>query len=165
MEEATPKKQTPPQLRVRSAIDTDAPFIFNSWLKNYRRTKFAENIQSEVYFAAHHQLIEGLLKTCKTIVVTSSEDPTQIYGYGVAEEVDGVFVCHFIYVKETYRRLGIGSLIIKELGHPDLSKPFMYTHKTTRAFILETSVSMIYHPYLAFHGYVDASKKAKNEPK
>jgi GNAT superfamily N-acetyltransferase len=145
---------TPP-IRLRPGTETDAPFAFNSWLKCYRHSRLALQMQNEVYFSGHHKVIEGLLKNCSCIVACSPDDLSQIYGYAVGEKRDGQLVVHFIYVKEAYRRLGIGLLLLKSLGY-ELGQPYFFTQKTHAVEKYEKKYPIIYHPYLAFYAYEQA---------
>lgn len=140
------------QVRIRAATEADISFLFNSWLRSYRQSEFAKQMQNEVYFAAQHKVIEGLLKTCKTLIACNHADISQIYGYTVTTEVDGVPVVHFAYVKEPYRGLGLARKLLQEAGI-SLEKPYCYTHKTFKAGLLERKHAIVYHPYLAFHAY------------
>lgn len=143
------KKLLKSQVRIRAATESDVNFIFNSWLKCYRHSQFAKQLQNEVFFDAHHKLIEGLLKRCEVLIACNDADISQIYSYGIAEKVDGQLVVHFVYTKESYRKLGVGLTVLEALGY-EAGKPYFYTHKTHQAERLEQKHTMIYHPYLAF---------------
>jgi GNAT superfamily N-acetyltransferase len=114
-------------------------------------------MRNEIYFTAHHKLIEGVLRQCKVVVACSKDDDNQIFGWGTAEEVDGVFVVHYLYVKSTYRKLGIAQLIFKALGG-DLARPYLYTHKSFYMQRLERKHDAVYYPYLAYKYYVLGSQ-------
>lgn len=140
-------------IRIRAATETDAPFIFNSWLKCYRHSVFAKEMQNEVYFEAHHKLIEGMVGQATFLIACNDLDPAQIYGYAVGEHVDNTLVIHFIYMKEPYRKLGIAKLLASKLGWK-LDMPFIYTHRTHQAQRFEKmGRPMVYHPYLAYYAY------------
>ena len=85
-------------VRLRPIIEDDTAFIFNSWLKSYRFSHFGEKITNTIYFAEHHKVIERLIDNSKVLVACNPEEPSQVYGYIIGEEVDGIFVLHFIYV-------------------------------------------------------------------
>lgn len=141
-----------PAIKLRPASEADAAFIFNSWLKCYRHSKAALQIQNEVYFSGQHKVIEGLAKRSTFVIACNPDDESQIYGYSVGETVDNVTVVHFIYVKEPYRKLGLACTLLAALGH-EAGTPYIYTHKTHAAEKLEKKHPMIYHPYLAHYGY------------
>ena len=141
------EKQTLPTT-LRLAEEGDIGFIFNSWLKSYRSSLFAKPISNTVFFAEHHKVIEKLAKTSQILLACNKEDPNQIYGYACAERVEGVFVLHYIYVKQSFRRLGIGKLLLDSFDHNFDDESAVYTHHTKIAEKLAAKYHLIYHPYL-----------------
>ena len=135
--------------RIRPMVDEDIPFIFNSWLKSYRFSHFGEKITNTIYFQDHHKVIERIIKNSKTFVACDPEDSSQLYGYIVAGLEEGILVLHFIYVKHTFRNLGIGKTLLDALGH-DKSNAAVYTHHTRMADKLAAKYNFVYHPYLMF---------------
>lgn len=71
-------------------------------------------------------------------MAVNSEDEDQYLGF-IASEGD---VIHFIYVKEVFRKLGIGRMLWEAAG-----KPKTYTHniKNTKNLI---DRSFVFNPYL-----------------
>ena len=140
------EKQTLPT-KMRLATEDDIGFIFNSWLKSYRNSYFAKPISNTVYFAEHHKVIEKLAKTSQILIACNKEDEAQIYGYVCAEKVDGIFVIHYAYVKQPFRRLGIAKLLLSSFDH-DFSQAAVYTHNTNIGEKLSMKYNLVYHPYL-----------------
>jgi len=136
-------------VRLRPIIEDDTAFIFNSWLKSYRFSHFGEKITNTIYFAEHHKVIERLIDNSKVLVACNPEEPSQVYGYIIGEEVDGIFVLHFIYVKHTFRNMGVGKTLLDAWGH-DKEKAGVYTHHTRMADKLAAKYNFVYHPYLMF---------------
>lgn len=136
-------------IRFRAATQEDVGFIFNSWLKSYRNSNFSRFISNTIYFGEHHKLIEELVSQNKVIVACNTEDPNQLFGYICAGEVEGFFVCHYIYVKHTYRNMGLGKELLNQFNH-DPAKAGLYTHHTRIADRLAPRYNLVYHPYLAF---------------
>ncbi len=134
-------------VEIRALIDSDLPFIFNSWLKAYRNAKAVAEVNQNIYFSEHHKLIERLLKRGKTLVVGAVGDPATVYGYINYEEVQGVFVLHFAYVKHDFRTLGLFKELMKATQH-DFSGAGMFTHKLKSAAILENKWNLLYSPYI-----------------
>lgn len=135
------------QIRLRPATESDVAFIFNSWLRCFRYSSFA-SMSNPVYFQAHHKVIEAILKRSQVIVACDDKDVSHIFSYGVAEQIDGQLVVHFIYTKDKYRKLGIGLTVLEALGYKPGST-YLYTHKTHQAERLEKKHGLVYHPYLA----------------
>jgi ribosomal protein S18 acetylase RimI-like enzyme len=135
--------------RLRTMVEDDIPFIFNSWLKSYRFSHFGEKITNTIYFQDHHKVLERIVKNSKVLIACDPQDSSQLYGYSVAGEIDDVLVLHFIYVKHTFRNLGIGKTLLDALGH-DKSSAAVYTHHTRMADKLAAKYNLVYHPYLMF---------------
>ena len=135
--------------RLRPMVEDDIPFIFNSWLKSYRFSHFGEKITNTIYFQDHHKLLERIVGNSKVLVACDPQDSSHLYGYSVAGEQDDVLVLHFIYVKHTFRNLGIGKTLLDALGH-DNSSAAVYTHHTRMADKLAAKYNLVYHPYLMF---------------
>ena len=136
-------------VRLRTLTEEDSPFIFNSWLKSYRFSHFGEKITNTIYFEDHHKVIENILKNSKVVVACNEEDPSQLYGYIVGGAEEGIFVLHFIYVKHTFRNMGLGKTLLDAMGH-DSSSAAVYTHHTRMADKLASKYNFVYHPYLMF---------------
>lgn len=152
------QKELPILLRPANAEDVG--FIFNSWLKSFRNSEYASEIPNEIYFSEHHKLIERLLQKYEVIVAANPEDPSQIYGFICAGLTDGVFTLHYVYVKHTFRRMGIGAALLNAFEH-DPEFAAIYTHKSRSAKHLAKKYNFIYHPYVSLNP--DAYNKAKDE--
>lgn len=137
-------------IRFRAATESDIGFIFNSWLKSYRNSGFARFISNTIYFTEHHKLIEKLILNNKVIVACNTEDPNQLFGYICGGHIDGIFACHYVYVKHTYRNMGLGKELLKQFNH-DPSVAAVYTHHTRIADRLAPRYNLVYHPYVAFN--------------
>lgn len=134
-------------IRLRPATQDDVPFLFSSWLKSYKYSLWAKNITNTIYFAEHHKVIERLLKNYNVIIACNNDDPTQIFGFICAGKVDGIFCLHYIYVKHSFRNLGIGKQLLNAFQH-DASTAAVYTHHTRIAERLAPKYNFVYHPYL-----------------
>ena len=130
-------------------VEDDLAFIFNSWLKSYRFSHFGEKITNTIYFSDHHKVIEAILDKSNVLMACSIDDPSQLYGYVVTGLEDGFLVLHFIYVKHTFRNMGIGKTLLDAVGHSS-DKAAVYTHHTRMADKLAAKYNFVYHPYLMF---------------
>ena len=139
-------KQLPILLRPANAEDVG--FIFNAWLKSFRNSEHAKDLSNEIYFSEHHKVIEELLKRYDVIIACNNEDPSQIYGFICAGSTDGVFTLHYVYVKHTFRRMGIGQALLNSFQH-DSNYAAIYTHHGRPAKHLAKKYNLIYHPYVA----------------
>lgn len=142
----TEKKSLP--LQLRSVTNEDVPFIFNSWLKSYRETGLlCKNVSNTIYFDNHHKILQRIVQKAVIMVACAESDPSQIYGYMVAERVEGFLVVHYAYVKHSFRKLGIATAMLKEFGH-DITKASCFTHYTKSSEKLALKFNLVYHPYL-----------------
>jgi GNAT superfamily N-acetyltransferase len=144
-------------IRLRAATANDVSFIFNSWLKSYRNSLATKLIANEVYFNEHHKIIERLVKSCKVIVACSDKDPNQLYGYIVAGEQEGCFVLHYIYIKHSFRNMGIAKLLLNSFSH-DPAIAAVYTHHTRVCDKLAPRFNLIYHPYLLINNTEESNE-------
>jgi len=146
---------------IREATVDDAPFIFNSWLKSYKDSDFARRVPNIIYFAEHHKLIEGLLSHCSIYVACSEEDSNQILGYIVASSFTGTPIIHYIYIKHSFRKLGLATQLISSLSL-NKSNMIAVTHWNKYATIASNKYHLVYHPYLLYTK-TDVKLKSKLE--
>jgi ribosomal protein S18 acetylase RimI-like enzyme len=90
----------------------------------------------------------------------NDEDPSQVYGYICAGNIDGIFVLHYIYVKHSFRNLGVGKSLLNAFEH-DVSNAAIYTHHTRIAERLAAKYNFLYHPYVLFD-LKDSDEQSKN---
>lgn len=139
--------------KIRLATSDDVSFIFNSWLKSFRDTGYlARAISNIIYFENHHKLLEKVLQRATCYIACDSRYPDQIAGYVVAENIDNVFVLHYIYVKHNFRKTGIARELFNSFNH-DLSATSCCTHLTKAGERLIAKYNMIYHPYIILNDY------------
>lgn len=138
-------------IRIRPANEEDVPFIFNSWLKSYRTSPFGKKLSNSIFYPEHHKLLERLLKTSSVLVACSNNDPSQIYGYICTALIEGIFTVHYIYVKHTFRKLGIAKVLYASVN-PQNEKG-IYTHNNYIADNLSPKYQLLYHPYILFNDH------------
>ena len=134
-------------ISIRQASEHDAPLIFNSWLKSFRENGIARAVESSVYYSEQHKLIEKLLKRSKTFIAHEVGVPENIYGWACFERVEGILVIHYIYVKHSFRGLGIARELMKETEH-DFANASLFTHWTNTAARIGLRKNCLYHPYI-----------------
>lgn len=138
---------------LRAPVDDDRNFILSTWLKSFRNSHFACMIPNDIYFKAHKALIMATLQESGVVVAVNPEDESQIFGYGVYTPNGGATLCHYIYVKESYRRLGIGTTLFRAMladsdHSPDV--PAIATHSTRalKDYGLREKWEIVYNPYM-----------------
>jgi GNAT superfamily N-acetyltransferase len=136
------------QFKLRTIdLDSDLSFIYSSWLKSFKGSRFAKPIDADKYYAAQHDLVEAALKRSKVVVACNHEDQSQIYGWVCVEPHCQYPIVHYVYVKHPYRSLGIGKALLEEASHHGY---FFFTHDT--GAIQKMSELCTYNPYLFFKG-------------
>lgn len=147
---------------LRPANSEDVGFIFNAWLKNFRNSEFANDMPNEIFFSEHHKVIERLLQQYDVVIAANQEDPSQIYGFICAGYTEGVFTLHYVYVKHTFRKMGIAEALLNSFNHdPDCAA--IYTHKSRSAKHLAKKYNFIYHPYVGLNPDSYTSSKSKDK--
>jgi len=144
-------------IRIRKAEASDVGFIFSSWLKSYRDSFFAQNITTTIFYSEHHKVIERLLKGCDVYVACNDNDVSELYGFICGERIEGLFVLHYVYVKQMYRSLGIATMLLNTYSH-DSSTAALYTHHNKVSQKLAAKYNLVHSPYLALnHDYRNES--------
>lgn len=133
---------------VRPALATEAPFVFRNWLDSYfpeQRTR----LKKTVFYDGHHRLIERLLERSTILVAASAEDPGFLYGFAVGESfgagMPSVFALHYVYVKERFRRMGIGARLVRELSGG--AETLMHSHETETGRAFGVALRSVFNPY------------------
>jgi ribosomal protein S18 acetylase RimI-like enzyme len=140
-------------VKIRAVNQQDVPFIFNSWLKSFRETGYLCNpVSNTIYFENHHKLIQKILQRATVYVACDEKYPDQIFGYIVAEKIEGVFVLHYVYIKHNFRKSGIAKSLLNSFDH-DTVHASCCTHLTKAAEKLTPKYNMIYHPYIILVDY------------
>lgn len=133
--------------KLRLASPSEYNFIYGNWLKHYR-SEIREQCPNEIFFKEHHKIIEAILKRSQVMVAHDQDDTDHFFGFAVYEKHEGCTILHFVFVKDTFRRLGVATKLLA-----DLSEPFFYTHWTKRGVALLSKRISAFNPYLLFEGF------------
>ena len=133
-------------ISLRNIVQEDVSFVFNSWLKSFRTGIMCSRVENSIYFSEHHKLIERLIRRSKVTMAVDPKEPGNILGYIVYEHIDGVFVLHFLYVKHTFRNMGIGRQLCNSTGH-NFETAGCASHMTNVGQKLQHRYNLVYHPY------------------
>jgi len=146
-DEKAPIQEVP--MVIRPANQGDVPFIFNSWLKSYNHHAiYPFRIPTEIYYKAHHDIVERILKSNTVLIACDAKDETSIYGYIVAGLTSGIPTIHYVYVKSLFRKLGIATALMNCLD-ANMDYAILISHMS-KAFekSFQTKGNFIYNPYL-----------------
>jgi GNAT superfamily N-acetyltransferase len=145
-------------IALRAVAQEDVSFIFSSWLKSFRHSLSVKNVAQPIYYSEQHKLIERLFSTSQVLVAANPNDISQIYGYIFYDQYDGIYTCHYVYVKEVFRNLGVAEQLMRESGYRKVAGG-MYTHETPVAFREAPNYNLVYHPYLLLNYKLTPSEK------
>lgn len=126
---------------LRDGTPDDVAFIFSSWIKSYAASDVARSMDRRVYDAEQHDAIEAALARSRVIIACLASAPESIFGYAV---VENDHTLHYVYVKQTYRRLGVARALLGAL----LDGPTTYTHRSARDITVPKG--WVFNPY-RFH--------------
>lgn len=130
----------------RDPHPADLNFIFNSWLQSFKGSKVLDHISQEFYYQGQHQVIERILRQANIKMLVNSEQTEDIYGYIIFEEIEGIFVMHYAYLKQTFRYLGLFRRMLNEFK-PGEGAGF-YTHNSKCAYYVGQKFNLFYNPYI-----------------
>jgi GNAT superfamily N-acetyltransferase len=148
-------------IAIREAQEGDIPFLFSSWLKSFRSGLMPKKVDNTIFFSEHHKLAERLLKRSKTLVATDPADPATIYGYLVFERIEGIFVLHYVYVKHTFRAMGVMRQLMAATEQ-DFKLAGLFSHMTEIMERLALKYNLVYHPYILInYNEITAPKAAE----
>lgn len=112
---------------IRANKPEDIAFIFDSYLKSWRLSKFAGTVPNHLYFETQRQLLEGLLgRGAKVSVAYPEGHEDAILGWICYEEKEGKAVIHYVYIKDSYAGLGVADQLVESVPG---AKPGFITHK------------------------------------
>ncbi len=125
---------------IRLGCVEDDNFVFSSWIKSYRSSCLL--VADEHYSAGQTALVEHLVKTARghVYVAVPFDSPNTILGWVCRRGP----VVHYIYVKEAFRRLGVGTALAGDFEH--------CTHLTPYGQIALKGRKAVYNPYLLMAG-------------
>jgi hypothetical protein len=84
---------------LRGGTRADIPFLTSSWLQSFRADgALSRFIGNDLYYRAHHKVLDELLSRATNIVLVNADDTNQIIGSGCAERLDEALLFHFVYV-------------------------------------------------------------------
>lgn len=120
--------------RVRDAKADDMRFVFDTWTRSFRQHVSPEELRCG-YATAQRELISHCIETGRCVVACSTEDSDErkaedvLYGHACGQVGGDVgLVLHFVYVKDVWRRRGIGRALVEELRRTGKNRSVVVTH-------------------------------------
>lgn len=149
--------ETLQSISFRTIRDSDRDFIFDSWLKEYRQSAFGRQIESDVYYPHQRKVVAHILTISEVLVACNPEDEDQIYGYAVHRSIGDVKILSWLFVKGTYRGMGLGSVMWEKIGKADivthLSRQYNSRYDLIQCkFVSALPEGVVYNPFLDMCG-------------
>jgi GNAT superfamily N-acetyltransferase len=132
--------------------DNDTPLVFASWMRQIRKlppfTSFGRD-----EFQRHRYLVDRLVADFPPLLACDPEAPGVVYGFACAElreqaEGDALQVLHFVYVRNTWRGLGIGETLVRHTLPRLKTDPVFLTHPGKAVPHLKEKWKLCFNPYL-----------------
>lgn len=118
------------EVAIRPATPDDMGFVWDSWLKSWRKSPWAGCIPNNLYFETTRSAIEQLVGRGATFLVAClAAEPDKILGWcchELSQDTTPRTVVHYVYVKDPYLSLGIAGQLVN--GLPG-AKPGFYSHR------------------------------------
>ena len=125
-------------MSIRHYQHSDAPFVYNAWLRSNRNSDFARFIPNDLYYSTHSKIIEKHILN-STILVSCDDINTEVIrGFAC---FSGTTV-HYVYVKQVFRMLGVAKGLLAEV---DIKGVTHWSPAITNIF--PESKRPIYNPY------------------
>lgn len=116
--------------RFDSPTPEEYALVFDSWARSYRRSPWAGTVPNHLWDAVSREGAKGILDRPGTRVIVALPDATRrVMGYSVSDPAAGIL--YWLYVKDDYRRLGVGRALLRETVatfNPNVQ--WRYTHRT-----------------------------------
>jgi GNAT superfamily N-acetyltransferase len=129
-----PLKTDPADFAVRPPTEKDYPFILQSWVRTYARSFEEGPLWPRAIADAVHASVQRRLSRAgvEVAVATNPTNPWFIFAYVVFERTPDGPVVHWVYVKDMYRNMGIGSDLVA-YARGDAPGPLRITYRTPAA--------------------------------
>jgi len=141
-----------PKVKFRPAADADTSFLFSTFLKSYKENNEWTRDLSDAVFFDNQKIVWGkILAKAQTLIACSPDDDDQIFGYITYSNFNGVLCVHWWYTKFTFRKFGIGTVLLNEakriVGAQDDAFTIL-THSSYSFRYLRKKLHLQFIPYL-----------------
>lgn len=134
-------------LLIRPMQPSELAYVKATWLKHYKEnSEFAKPIRDSIFFPAHSQIVDNILKRHSTGVLICShhDEPDIILGF-LVYELERSPTIHYAYVIARARMMRLASEMLRAA---EIGTDFTFTHRTQDAKAIQLKYSgMTYDPY------------------
>jgi GNAT superfamily N-acetyltransferase len=112
----------------RSMYRADYNFVLSSWAHSFKGSPWAGVVPNNDWHASMKNIIDQLqTRGSEVVMAVADDDRDQIMGYVCYEKsLAGIPVIHYIFVKDDFRREGLGTALLGVTGNGSL----IYTFRT-----------------------------------
>ena len=134
---------------IRSILANDVNFILNSFLKSFKKSNLAKDVNNQTYYNFLQAKIKQKFKTHQILVACSYDDPNQIFGYVIFCELENKAIAiDYIYVKEIFREMKIANALIDKLNTENKIVYNTVLAESSRSKHIAKKLKSIYNPFL-----------------
>ena len=130
-------------IKTRGYIEaSDKNFIYKTWLRGlYYGDDWVGEIQDSIFYPNYNDVIDEIFSrpTVQINMAVLKDDEDVILGYSVSEPLNSVL--HWVFVKKSWRRIGIAKMLID-------FEPSIVTHLTFVGKSLKNRYNLIFNPFL-----------------
>lgn len=128
---------------IREPNNADVSFIFDSWLRSYRRAFANVALSCEDYYPAQRAKVEAILQKATVLVAANEHDPDQIFGYIVFKHPNSL---HYVFIKHLFRRMGICERLMQAAFSEAItqSRPIYTDHSTYKLPVLKKKFNLVF---------------------
>lgn len=124
-------------IRPIATSESERNLVRQSWMRS-ARSSWMSAIPKNDYYDVQTPIVNRLVERAHVVVAESTDVPGELAGWAC---YDGD-VFHFAYVKESYRRFGVGRTLVGHAG------PFRYcTYRTPMSYRCSLFKDMQFNPY------------------
>jgi GNAT superfamily N-acetyltransferase len=136
-------------------------FVAGVWQVSFREDVHRSSQHHPAYRAVKPALKTDLRRQVNTLLAkpgavvllaTNPEDAQHFLGF-IAYELlplqGGPLIVHYLYVKQLYRRMGVGRALLDAARGTNAEQPIIYTHRTYKGAAFMEAVNALYLPHFA----------------
>ena len=98
----------------RPLLPEELNLVLDSWTEASKRSVYAGTVPNHLYSGVVKELIAGLLARGAKITVAAEPETNRVMGWVCHETKGNDGVVHFVYVKSTWRNLGLGTELFRQ---------------------------------------------------
>lgn len=108
-------------VRIRAAVKSDEPIIYDTFLRSYATTFIRHNGGVEVvpvgaYMAGFRGVMKRFLETRRVLVACPVDSPEVVCAWCSGDSLGDIIVVDYFYTKKDFRGMGLATMLYEALG-------------------------------------------------